>query len=207
MPLWKKHTANIVKQQLHEFWLKQIACLRSGSTDSTAGGAAAKKVACSSVHEDSSDGSDDCARTQPTEAVPAVALGLVTDHAGTNTTAAKDDLTNQATAVELCTAGSETAAAAETKLDVNLEDKEAVRAASLLQVVESLSVAMGKHYLSELLPTTATYTGANQDTTEKTGVGFDGEKRAKWLQEMLGASSMGTACEQLALFKLAAQHR
>eukprot|EP01043_Picozoa_sp_COSAG02_P031802 COSAG02_NODE_2093_length_9852_cov_2.404286_6_plen_134_part_00 len=90
---------------------------------------------------------------------------------------------------------------------VNLQNKDAVRGAPLLQVVEDLSVAMAKHYLSELLPTPAPCDGDNGNIAAQSSIGFDDKKRAEWVEKMVASASMGKTCEQLAFFKLAAQHR
>lgn len=147
----------------------------------------------------------------PTAAPASVSAAAIaansTDASATAATAAADHTAKQATGAGPEAARSDTATAGDIAPNVNLQDKDAVRGAPLLQVVEELSVAMAKHYLSELLPTSTPCAGDNGSIATQSSVGFDGKKRAEWVQEMVASASMGKACEQLAFFKLAAQHR
>ena len=89
---------------------------------------------------------------------------------------------------------------------MDLQDKDAVRGAPLLQVVENLGVAMSKHYLSALLPSTTKCSSDHGDCSA-TVLGFDGKKRAEWVEEIVASASIGEACEQWAFYRRAAQHR
>ena len=218
--LWKEHAANLAKEQIHELWVKQIARLRSAGAD-VAGAEAAEGDGTDehSIQAFAGETGDDSAQDRhvgpATPAAIASAAGTakpaeisvpsatsVADRSVPSTTVAED---------RVDTAGTATAATVESSPSVNLRDKDAVRAAPLLQVVENLSVAMAKHYLSELLPTSTTcavdVVVDDAVVAATHSAAFDGERRAEWVEEMVASASMGKACEQLAFFKLAAQHR
>ena len=133
LQLWRRHSANLAKEQVHTFWAKQIKKMREG------GDAAA---ASASDGDGDNDGDDD------------------EDGGG-------DD---------------ERAAA------VNLDDKDSLLAAPLVDVAEALGSAMTKDYLGRLLP--------------KDGC-FDAERRARWVEDVVREETLPHAVRQLSFYKLA----
>lgn len=139
---------------------------------------------------------------------PGVATAATsTDPDATTATATADCPVGPAKDAGSQTGGSETAAKGEMLQKLNLQDKDAVRGAPLLQVIEDFSVAMAKHYLSELLPTPMPCGTRSGKSFTQNSAGFDSKKRAEWVEDMVASASMGKACEQVAFYKLAAQHR
>ena len=217
--------------QLHKVWKAQIDQLRTG-TDS--GGSNSLNDAAQTSVETPTDmpaaATGDAAATSAADEqtaadrdrdAPAASSAVESDAVAAAATSGSQSAAESTTETETEAVDSEAVAetpgkeTAETAT-LDLEDKDAVQQAPFLEVIESLTLAMTKHYLSELLPpaavdgsitdpaASATGGGDTDANNADTGGGGGGEgggfssaRRAQWVDEMVRTGSIGTACQQV----------